>query len=173
MATKTRRPRIDRDELAALDNDGWTPAELANHYGAHIDSIHKIRRELGLPARKRPSKIDHDELKALVAEGWTTPELAEHYGAHPSSVSRIRSLLGISKNHTMTPERLAHLECMIDDGWSFAEIHRTEGAHPETLRKYFPGKAWTPQQAIEHQRALRLENPHYFNYRPKSLRLAA
>ena len=73
----------------------------------------------------------------------------------------------------MTAERLSNIEAMLNDGWSFKEINRTEGADMETLRKYFPGRSWSKEQCVEYLRMRRLENPHHFNYRPKSLRNAA
>lgn len=120
-------------------------------------------------------KVDREEFTRLNEDGWTIKELTEHFGIHPMTVTRLRKQLDVSPDtrRMMTPDRRAAIEAMLDDGWSFEEIHRTEGAHPETLRKHFPGRAWTDRQRGEYQAALRLENPHYFNYRPKSLRSAA
>jgi hypothetical protein len=117
--------------------------------------------------------IDLEEMARLESDDWTRLELAAHFKVHPATIDRRRKELGIIKRRPMDPERKAKIEAMLDDGWSFAEIYRTEGAHPETLRKHFPGRAWTDNQRGEYQAALRLENPHYFNYRPKSLRNAA
>lgn len=100
-------------------------------------------------------KIDRAELTRLTVDGWTLKQLAEHFGAHPTSISRLRSRLGISPKPTMTPERRARIEAMLADEWSFAEIARTEGADPETLRRHFPGQAWTTAQRAAHLAALR------------------
>jgi uncharacterized protein YerC len=167
-STRARRPKIDRAEFRALFDQGMTSEELAAHYGAHIDSIHKIRRELGIPARGRLAKIDRTKLLELHNKGWTTTQLAKHFGAHIDSVSRAKAELGIGQHHKMTPERLATLAKMVEDGWSFKEIHRTEGADMSTLRKYFPGRSWTQDQCTEYLRLRRLENPaQHFNARPK------
>lgn len=100
-------------------------------------------------------KVDRAQLAKLTADGWTVNQLAKHFGAHPSSISRLRGSLGISTKPTMTPERKAAIERMLADEWSFAEISRTEGADQATLRKHFPGRAWTEKQRIAHLSTLR------------------
>ncbi|QDK01924.1 helix-turn-helix DNA binding domain protein [Arthrobacter phage Vibaki] len=103
-----------------------------------------------------PRKVDLTELAALVEQGLTTPQLAEHFAVTPSTIARNRKRLGISTEcPRMTPERRATIEAMIEDGMPFAEIHRTEGADPETLRRHFPGRAWTTEQRAAHLAALR------------------
>lgn len=163
----TKAPKIDRQEFKALFESGYTAKELAELYGAHVDSIHKIRKELGLEPRGRTTRVDADKVLELHHKGWTTSQMARHFGVHPDSVSRIKVKLGIGQKHKMTPERLASLTAMVDDGWSFKEINRTEGADMETLRKYFPGKSWTREQCTEYARLRRMENPaSHFNRRP-------
>lgn len=105
--------------------------------------------------RRRAVKIERAELTRLTADGWTVAQLAEHFGAHPTSISRLRGSLGISTKPTMTPERRARIEAMLADEWSFAEISRTEGADQATLRKHFPGRAWTEHQRAAHLSTLR------------------
>lgn len=100
-------------------------------------------------------KIDRAELTRLTADGWSVAQLAEHFGAHPTSISRLRTQLGISTKPAMTPERRARIQTMFDDGWPAKEIHRTEGADMETLRRHFPGQAWTPRQAQQHTSSIR------------------
>jgi len=113
--------------------------------------------------------IDAEEFHRLNADGWTAPELAEHYGVHPATISRHRKRHGINADtrRMMTPERRQAIQAMLDDGWSHAEISRTEGADPETLRKHFPGTAWTTKQRAAHLSALRVVNIH-FNRRPQA-----
>ena len=55
----------------------------------------------------------------------------------------------------LSPDRLRFIETLLDEGWSFEEIHRTHGHRPETIRKYFPGRAWTITQRNEHTNNLR------------------
>ena len=106
-----------------------------------------------------PRKVDLTELAALVKQGLTTPRLAEHFDVTPSTIARNRKRLGITTElPRMTPERRATIETMLEDGMPFAEIHRTEGADPETLRRHFPGRAWTKTQRTEHLAALRINH---------------
>lgn len=118
-----------------------------------------------MPAKK---KIDYDEFRRLNDDGWTIAELAEHYQVNRRTVSRVRSQLGIAHEYLgrpMTDERKAVIQQMIDDCWSHEEIHRTEGADVSTLRKYWPGTAWTDQQRAQHASTLRTIG--HFNRRPK------
>jgi hypothetical protein len=106
-------------------------------------------------------RVDRDEFARLNAEGWTIPRLAEHFNITPTYVSRLRTKLGIRTPNLLdlTPERLATIEAMLNDGMSFKEIHRTEGADMETLRKHFPGRGWTLEQANEHRATIRTLRP--------------
>ncbi len=107
-------------------------------------------------------KVDRTALARLVDEGMTTPQLAAHFAVTESTIARNRAALGISTDvPRITPERRARIEAMLDDGMPFAEIHRTEGAHPETLRRHFPGRAWTLRQRTEHIAALRIARPDW------------
>lgn len=123
-----------------------------------------------MTTRTRRPKIDRNEFLALNAAGKTLAELAEHFAANPRTISRIRTELGLSHEYLgrpITPERRNRIQQMLDDGWSHAEIHRTEGADPDTIRKHFPGTAWTKQQQAEYVATLRTINPH-FNRRPRT-----
>lgn len=96
-----------------------------------------------MPARK---KVDRDAFRRLDGEGWTLVRLADHFGVNVATASRVRKELGLNRNHFLTPDRKARIEERIEDGWSFAEISRTERVDPETLRKHWPGLAWTNAQ---------------------------
>lgn len=102
-------------------------------------------------------KVDRDEFLRLNSEGWSITKLAEHFEVNPATISRLRKQhdAGRDTRRMMTPERKATIQSMFDDGWPAKEIHRTEGADMETLRKHFPGQAWTPQQAQEHLSSVR------------------
>jgi IS30 family transposase len=109
-----------------------------------------------------PRKVDRDTLAALVSQGLTTPQIAERLNVNPATIARHRAALGITTAlPRMTPERRATIEQMLDDEMPFAEIHRTEGAHPDTLRRHFPGRAWTVQQRAAHLSALRTGRPDW------------
>lgn len=164
--TSHPRNKIDRTEFAAKAAEGLTPAQLAEHFHAHPDTIWSIRRELGMSTRRKQAKINRQELLQLHEAGWTTNQLANHFGANVDSISRIKGQLGISTRHDITPERLTHVTQMIEDGWSYAEIHRTEGISYDSLRRYFPGRSWTQEQTTEYLRLRRQETRHHFNQHP-------
>lgn len=117
------------------------------------------------------TKVDRTKFIELAAEGKSNKELQEHFKVSECTISRLRKTTGTSTKPTMTPERKARIEAMIADGWSFAEITRTEGADPETLRRHFPGQAWTERERCAYLSTLRMVNP-YFNKHP-GRRLAA
>lgn len=160
--------RINLEALRTAHDNGMTSREqLAEHFGVTPGSITRALRRLDLPLRPR-GVVDRQELARLVADGWTLPQLAEHYEVHVRTIGRIKTALGIAAqppSHPMTPERLAKIRDMLDDGAPHAEIARTLHVDPHTIRKYFPGTAWTKQQHAEHVSALRRLNPH-FNRRP-------
>jgi len=102
-------------------------------------------------------KVDRGEFLRLNGEGWSITQLAGHFEVNTATISRLRKQHGAGKDtrRMMTPERKATIQAMFDDGWPAKEIHRTEGADMETLRKHFPGQAWTREQAREHMAGTR------------------
>jgi len=110
-------------------------------------------------------KIDREEVRTLVTQGKTSRQIAEQLGCHEDTIRRIRSEVGLShpyQGRPMTEARMHNIWQMLFDGWSHKEIHASEGVDVTTLRKYFPGTAWTHQQAGEHQAALRrAQTPTY------------
>lgn len=157
--------KIDRAEFAAKAAEGLTPAQLAAHFGTRLDTVSRIRNELGMTTRRRKAPVDRQELLRLHEQGKTTTQIAQHFGANVDSISRIKGQLGISARHDMTEERLARVAQMVEDGWSYAEIHRTEGISYDSLRRYFPGKSWTQEQTTEYLQLRRLETGRHFNER--------
>ncbi|WP_461169300.1 hypothetical protein [Arthrobacter sp. Z1-15] len=109
-----------------------------------------------MPAHR---KVDREEFARLHAAGLTQKELADHFGIARSGVIRHSAQLGLTRRpHAATSEQLALWESLIDDGWSFSEIARTHHVATDTLRRYFPGRAWTPQQGPEMAHAWRQLN---------------
>jgi uncharacterized protein YerC len=145
--------KIDLDELQTLHGQGWHRDDLAAHFGVAPANITKARRALGLPLdapRRSPHagrrrKIDLEEFRQLLGDGWTASQLANHFESSTATITRYRRLAG-APSHLLSPERIARIDAMIEDGWSFAEISRTEGVHVETLRRRYPGRAWTMRQ---------------------------
>lgn len=115
-------------------------------------------------------KVDREEFARLAADGMTNKGLRDHFQISEATVTRLRKLTETATAPRLTPERKARIDAMIADGWSFKEIRRTEGADMSTLRRHYPGHQWTKEQAREYQRALRMEQPRYFNFRPASLK---
>lgn len=105
-----------------------------------------------MPARK---KVDREEFRRLDGQGWTLQDLASHFGVNVATASRVRKELGLNRDHFLTPERKARIAERIEDGWPFAEIARTERVDPETLRRHWPGRAWTHAQRGAFQGAVR------------------
>jgi hypothetical protein len=154
--------KIDLDELARLHAEGWHRDELAARFSVAPANITKARRELGLPldaprrsaqAGRRQS-VDREEFARLQGEGWKAQELAEHFRCSLATVGRLRRLLDVP-THFLTPERVALVESRLDDGWSFNEIHRTDGVDVETLRRRWPGRAWSKAESVDYRRRLR------------------
>ena len=106
-----------------------------------------------------PQKVDREEFARLAAT-MTNAELSEHFECSPATVTRLRAQTGTARpRRIMTTERLTKIQRMLDEGMPFNEIHRTEGADPHTLRKHFPGQAWTLQQSINHRQTIRTLTP--------------
>lgn len=163
--TTSPHNKIDREEFAAKAAEGLTPVQLAQHFGTRLDTVSRIRSELGMGTRRRKAPVDRQELLRLHHQGKTTTEIAAHFGANVDSISRIKGQLGISIRNEMTPERLSRVAQMVEDGWSYAEINRTEGMSFESLRRYFPGKSWTQEQTTEYLQLRRQETGRHFNER--------
>lgn len=170
--------KISRPAFKAAHDEGLNRLQLAARFGISPGAVTAIRNELGLPLDRpyrpasRPSarKIDRDTVKALIEQGKSNVEIAEHFNCHADSISRIRTELGISHAYLgrpMTETRMLAIWQMLFDGWSHAEIHATEGANVDTIKRYFPGTAWTPEQVSDYARTLRTVNNH-FNRRPRT-----
>lgn len=96
-------------------------------------------------------KVDRCEFLRLNSAGWSIARLAAHFGVNEATISRLRRHhgAGMDTRRMMTPERRAAIQEMLNDGWPYKEIMRTEGASMDTLRKHFPGQAWTQEQASQ------------------------
>lgn len=55
----------------------------------------------------------------------------------------------------VNPETMDRARRLVEDGASVTEIKRTTGLARETILKYFPGSAWTCQQAGTHGAVIR------------------
>lgn len=155
--------KVDLDELRRLHAEGWHRDDLARHFGVDPNVITKTRRSLGLPldAPRRspkagaPKKVDRDEFARLDGQEWTLQELASHFGVSLATASRVRRELNLNREHFLAPEKIARIEEALEDGWSFAEISRTIGVDVETLRRRYPGRAWSHRERDEYTSNLR------------------
>lgn len=103
----------------------------------------------------RPRITDLDEFAKLDAD-MTLEQLAAHYQCSVDTIQRTRARIGLPQRRPrLTSERKTQIEARLADGWSHAEIARTEHIDPETLRRHFPGTAWTIRQRDEYRTALR------------------
>lgn len=146
------RKKVDRNEFARLHRRGLTQKELADHFGIARSNVIAINSELGLRKQRRPPRISKAEratIEHLHNAGLTAPEIAEELGRAAIDIRRVRKQLGLKFARRMTPERKATIQQMLNDGWSWKEIERTEGANWDTMRRHFPGTAWTRQQILE------------------------
>ena len=120
-----------------------------------------------MPARPA---VDPHQFEALAREGATNAELMAAFECSQATVVRWRRRLGVAgrAQPAYSPEDLALIRACLDDGWSFAEIHRTHGYDTEAIRKYFPGRAWTRQQIIEHSTLTQLDGKQRRRLRRKA-----
>jgi DNA-binding NarL/FixJ family response regulator len=106
----------------------------------------------------RPLAYD-DDILALRATGRPTSAIARQLGISERTVQRRLKTHGLNRsspNHgkPITAERLAQIKAMLDDGCSHREIGLTLHVGVHTIRKYFPGTAWTQAQSDELTSAL-------------------
>lgn len=146
-----------------------TNQRLENATDEAFPNYPKRRRGTPRPGNGAKRRIDREQVRTLTLEGHTAADIAEQLRCSTSSVTQIRIKLGIANPNyaQLTPERLAKIKQWLDDGWSFAEITRTDGVTFETLKYHFPGRQWTPEQRLDHLRALRIGRTHHFNGAPQ------
>lgn len=96
-----------------------------------------------------------DEAHKLLMEGMARKHVAIRTGVGEMRLRRMWPDLHSDPNEHARyrtypypwPEKLAKIEAMLDDGASYREVMRTLHVDDGTLRKYFPGRGWTQQQA--------------------------
>ena len=104
-----------------------------------------------------PKKVDREQFAALAQSGATNAQLADHFEVSHATITRLRKAAGCAgpTRTAPTPETLARVAELLQDGWSHKEIHRSGIMHPETIRKHFPGTAWTQRECDDHRRAIK------------------
>lgn len=104
-----------------------------------------------------PTKVNRDEFERLAQDGATNAQIAAHFEVSHATITRLRKATGhVGPTKTQpTPETLDRVRQLLEDGWSHVEIHRSGYMHPETIRKYFPGTAWSIGECNDYRRAIK------------------
>ena len=84
---------ITRDQLVAAVEAGRTPTQIADQYGMnprHVnDLVRELRREAGLPIRRRAQpRVDAAPILAAATQGLTVTEIAQTTGISEVTVRR-------------------------------------------------------------------------------------
>ena len=87
------RRKITRDQLVAAVEAGRTPTQIADQYGMnprHVnDLVRELRREAGLPIRRRAQpRVDAAPILAAATQGLTVTEIAQTTGISEVTVRR-------------------------------------------------------------------------------------
>jgi DNA-directed RNA polymerase specialized sigma24 family protein len=103
------------------------------------------------------AKVTTAEVLDLLDEGLSDREVAGRLEVSEATVARHRKKAG-RYGRVMEPlsaAKRAKIEQALEDGWSFNDISQTYGVHVETLRKYYPGRAWSVEHKLACARAAR------------------
>lgn len=95
---------------------------------------------------------DYESIAELHRLGYSATQIAARAGCSTRTVVRWRRSQGLTtlpENASVpaSQERLDAARRMLEDGVSHKDISRTLRMNPETLRRHFPGTAWTTQQS--------------------------
>lgn len=159
--TPTASPETIARVLA--ETKPWlTQAQIAEAAGVSRSTVRFAWRAAGvkhdrIPFR-RPPLVSDQRVVALSLQGLSVAEVARLTGFHRRTIERARARAGIAgpTPASMGPEEIERAEQMLADGASYREVARTIGVCWTTVRRHFPGRGWTPQQAAEYRTALRL-----------------
>lgn len=105
--------------------------------------------------RSRVSPELSAKIAPLHALGLTSTEIAVRVGCSPRTVTRWRAQAGVTQHlpegaaKPVSQVKLRAAEILLDDGASYREVSRTVHIATHTLRRYFPGRGYTPQQSAE------------------------
>ncbi len=156
---------VDIEELKALHKAGHPDGTIAERLGVSRTAVGRARNSLHL----RPNRItnrgaaayDRSRIGEMLRNKMTTEQICEELGCSDSVVSVVRREIGMAKPHPLVKlapfeERLEQARYMVEvEGASFAEVHRTTHVNLRRLRRDFPGKQWTAQQAGRHAMMIR------------------
>lgn len=82
-----RRPKVDREELARLLEEGWTNAEIARHFDVSGATVTRARRALGVPTHfLAPEKVAR--IEEALEDGWSFAEISRTLDVDPETLRR-------------------------------------------------------------------------------------
>jgi DNA invertase Pin-like site-specific DNA recombinase len=90
-ARRHKAPTIDRQRVKALVEDGWPNTEIAKLLDCHVDSISRIRNELGISHHYRGRTMTPERLAriaGMIADGWPHREITRTEGATPETLNK-------------------------------------------------------------------------------------
>lgn len=95
---------------------------------------------------------DYESIAELNRLGYSATQIAARAGCSTRTVVRWRRsqrmpILPENASVPASQERLEAARLMLEDGVSHKDISRTLHMTRETLRRHFPGTAWTTQQS--------------------------
>lgn len=103
---------------------------------------------------------DRDEALKSVARmtkaGLSASQIQAETGISKSTIWKMRRELGITgrQNRPWTQEEIDLATKLFDDGCSLKEVCRTVGRPMSSVRTRFPGRKWSDETTVEHNRAL-------------------
>lgn len=101
-------------------------------------------------------QIDQEELRIMFeVEKLSDQSIGQRIGLSTESAQRLRLRRGFVREvhpngrNKMPADLLKECEKMIDEGYHFASISQMKNVAEKTLRRHFPGRAFTSQQVAE------------------------
>lgn len=126
----------DIEELRRLVSDGWSDAQIANHFGCCLATVYNRRREHNiLRAKHVPPDVDADMLRELKSSGLTDVEIADKLGISVSQEKYyvVKYDCRNEVKHHITKDEMQKL---VDDGMSDEKIAEKYGFTLKTIRTY-------------------------------------
>ena len=88
------------------------------------------------------------EVARLTRAGKSAAEIAVALGVTQRTITRDRKAVGVAlPRHPGIPaDTIAEIGRLLDDGASVTEAAKTVGCSEPSVRRYYPGRAWTRSQ---------------------------
>lgn len=96
--------------------------------------------------------VDQERILELHRRGLSARMIAFEVGCATRTITRFRARHGLTVPQPANaarpacPERLERARVMLEDGASHLEVRETLGLHSATIRRHFPGTAWSRDQ---------------------------